>query len=49
MGAVDAGRKTAAKVLKEGLSVAVYPGGSREIFSTVRGVLGFRVWGLGNG
>jgi hypothetical protein len=34
MGAVDAGRKTAAKVLKEGLSVAVYPGGSREIFST---------------
>ena len=34
MGAVDAGRKTAARVLREGLSVAVYPGGSREIFST---------------
>lgn len=34
MGAVDAGRKTAARVLKAGLSMAVYPGGSREIFST---------------
>lgn len=34
MGAVDAGRRTAARVLRENLSVAVYPGGSREIFET---------------
>ena len=33
-GAVDAGRKTAENVLRNNMSVAVYPGGSREIFST---------------
>jgi|TARA_B110000977_G_scaffold169276_1_gene219119 hypothetical protein len=33
-GAVDAGRKTAEKVLRNGVSVVVYPGGSKEIFST---------------
>jgi diacylglycerol O-acyltransferase 2, plant len=34
MGAVDAGRETASRVLDDDCSVAVYPGGSREIFST---------------
>ena len=34
MGAVDAGRKTAERVLRSDLSVSVYPGGSREIFET---------------
>jgi len=34
MGAVDAGRRTAERVLKAGKSVVVYPGGSREIFDT---------------
>ena len=34
MGAVDAGRTTASRVLDDDCSVAVYPGGSREIFST---------------
>lgn len=34
MGAVDAGRKTAERVLNSGLSISVYPGGSREIFET---------------
>lgn len=34
MGAVDAGRKTAEKVLKAGFSLIVYPGGSDEIFHT---------------
>lgn len=34
MGAVDAGRKSAEKVLSRGNSLVIYPGGSREIFST---------------
>lgn len=34
MGAVDAGRKTAERVLRAGKSMAVYPGGSVEIFDT---------------
>ena len=34
MGAVDAGRVTASRALNEGISVVVYPGGSREIFDT---------------
>ena len=34
MGAVDAGRATASRALNEGISVVVYPGGSREIFDT---------------
>lgn len=34
LGAVDASNRVAAKVLKEGLSVIVYPGGSAEIFTT---------------
>jgi len=34
MGAVDAGRATAERVLRANVSVAVYPGGSREIFET---------------
>jgi 2-acylglycerol O-acyltransferase 2 len=34
VGAVDAGRKTALRVLGADLSVHVYPGGSREVFST---------------
>lgn len=34
MGAVDAGRTTASRALDEGISVVVYPGGSREIFDT---------------
>jgi 1-acyl-sn-glycerol-3-phosphate acyltransferase len=34
LGAVDAGRKTALRVLEQGLSVHVYPGGSKEVFMT---------------
>lgn len=34
LGAVDAGAKTAAKVLASGLSMMVYPGGVKEIFRT---------------
>ena len=34
MGAVDAGRVTADRVLRANVSVAVYPGGSKEIFET---------------
>ena len=34
MGAADAGRATASRVLDEGISVVVYSGGSREIFDT---------------
>ena len=34
MGAVDASRKSAEQVLKKGLSIIVYPGGSKEIFNT---------------
>ena len=34
LGAVDAGRKTALRVLEKGLSVHVYPGGSKEVFMT---------------
>lgn len=34
MGAVDAGRVTAERVLRANVSVAVYPGGSKEIFET---------------
>jgi hypothetical protein len=34
LGAVDAGRKTALRVLEHGLSVHVYPGGSKEVFLT---------------
>ena len=34
MGAVDAGKRTAAKVLQAGYSLMVFPGGSREIFTT---------------
>jgi hypothetical protein len=34
MGAVDAGRRTAERVLRAGLSLVVYPGGSKEIFHT---------------
>ena len=34
LGAVDAGRKTALRVLGAGLNVHVYPGGSREVFMT---------------
>jgi hypothetical protein len=34
LGAVDASRRTATTVLRKGLSVIVYPGGSREIFTT---------------
>ena len=34
MGAVDAGKKTATRVLKAGYSLMVFPGGSREIFTT---------------
>lgn len=33
-GAVDAGAKSAERVLKAGMSLIVYPGGSREIFKT---------------
>jgi hypothetical protein len=34
LGAVDASRRTATALLKAGLSMIVYPGGSREIFTT---------------
>ena len=34
MGAVDASRKSADYVLQQGLSVIVYPGGSKELFNT---------------
>ena len=34
LGAVDAGRKTALRVLGAGKSLHVYPGGSREVFMT---------------
>jgi diacylglycerol O-acyltransferase 2, plant len=37
LGAVDAGRATAQRVLSSGLSMIVYPGGSREIFETSEG------------
>jgi len=34
LGAIDASRKSAEKALKSGLSLMVYPGGSKEIFHT---------------
>ena len=34
MGAVDASRSSASKVLEKDISVCVYPGGSKEIFKT---------------
>lgn len=37
LGAIDAGRATAERALASGLSLLVYPGGSREIFETNEG------------
>lgn len=34
LGGIDASKKFAENTLKSGLSVSVYPGGSREIFTT---------------